>query len=97
MVVGSQTLVIPDELLAILVNWRTDSWIPALHGHLFILEKRCTLIDRLGEIDINQPVLGIKACIKECDADNAIGRDCHLWLELIGSILHGIIIHPDRG
>ena len=62
-----------------------------------VFQKRCAPIDRLGEINIDQPVLGIKACIEESDANNAIGRNCHLWLELIGSILHGIIIHTDWG
>jgi len=94
-VVGCQSLVVSDELLAVSINGRGDCWIPAPRGYAHVLEKRCAPIDRLGEKDIDQPVLGIEACIKEGDADNAIGRNCHLWLELIGAILQGIIVHPD--
>jgi len=40
-------------------------------------------------------VSGINACIEERDTDDTIGRDHQLWLELVGSILEGIIVHPN--
>src|SRR5437660_10424638 len=74
-VICSQPLIVPNELQTTLVHWSIYRRIPALRGHANILEKRLTMVDGLCEIDINELVLGIKACIEEQDADNAIGSD----------------------
>jgi hypothetical protein len=40
-VVGCQSLVVSDELLAVSVNGRSDCWIPAPRGYAHILEQQC--------------------------------------------------------
>src|SRR5205085_10412342 len=96
LVIHRQPLIVTDELRPVFICWSINRRVPALRGDALILEERRALINRLRQVDIDQLVRGVKARIKERDADNSIGRDGHLWLELVRTVAHRIIIHPQR-
>jgi hypothetical protein len=95
MIIYSQPLIVTDKLRTIVIDRRINNRIPALGGHTDILEKRCAMIDGLRQVHINQPVLGIEACIIERYTDYAIWCNSKLWLKLIRSIAKRIVIYPD--
>ena len=43
-IVGCQSLIVADELVASSVKWCIDGWIPALGSYTDISEKRCTSV-----------------------------------------------------
>src|SRR6266487_1122980 len=95
-IVCRQPLVVADKLRAITVNRGINCRVPTPSGHTDILDKRCTMINGLCQVHIDQQVPWIKARIKERDTDDPIGGNSHLRLKLVRSITLGIIVHPNR-
>lgn len=96
LVIDGQPLVIANELRTPAIDRCLDRRIPGLRSDALVGEERRTLIGGLREEHIDEPVRGVEARVEERDADDSVGRDGHLRLELFRAISHGVVVDVQR-